>query len=250
MYAYRTTHGPVDLAFTDRLGGVSAVPWAELNLSLSGDDAESAKAENHRRLVEDFAPDVAEAGREQGTWGFFDAYQVHGSGVDLVDVRRGGRRPEADALVATGVTAPLLVRAADCVPVLFACAESGVVGAAHAGRKGVELGVALRTVEVMRDQGATAVHAWIGPHICGSCYEVPRQMQDEFAALVPGSATTTSWGTPAVDLGAGLTTQLEGVGVTVHHDGFRCTLESADLFSYRRDGVGAGRHAGIIRRRS
>ena len=56
MYSFRTTIGPVDLAFTDRYGGVSAAPFAELNLSISGPDDESAKTRNHEVLLADFAP--------------------------------------------------------------------------------------------------------------------------------------------------------------------------------------------------
>ena len=69
MYAFRTSLGPVDLAFTDRYGGVSAVPFDSLNLALVGDDDPSAVAENHRLVTEDFAPGAALA----------DMLQVHGS---------------------------------------------------------------------------------------------------------------------------------------------------------------------------
>jgi polyphenol oxidase len=82
--------------------------------------------------------------------------------------------------------------------------------------------------------------------VCGACYEVPAAMQEEVAAAVPSSRATTSWGTPALDLGAGVRAQLEERGVTVV-DVSRCTRESADLYSHRRDGAGAGRHAGLIR---
>lgn len=249
MYSFRTSLGPVELAFTDRLGGVSAAPYDALNLSISGDDSEAAKSENHRRVVEDFAPDVADLGRARGSWGFFDLFQVHGNAVDIVEERAVARRPEADGIVTAQVTAPLMVRAADCVPVLLADPVTGVIGAAHAGRKGVESGVVLRTVEEMRRLGAGSIEAWIGPYICGGCYEVPQQMQDEVDALAPGSRSTTSWGTPGLDLGAGLQVQLERVDVRVHVDAVRCTRESADLHSYRRDGASSGRHAGIIRLR-
>ncbi len=249
MYSFRTSLGPVELAFTDRLGGVSASPYDALNLSISGDDSDAAKAENHRLLVEDFAPEVADLGREQGSWGFFDLFQVHGNAVHVVEERNAPGRPEADGIVTALVTAPLMVRAADCVPVLLADPASGVIGAAHAGRKGVESSVVVQTVAEMRRLGAGAIEAWIGPYICGACYEVPQQMQDDVEALAPGSRSTTSWGTPGLDLGAGLRAQLEALDVEVHLDAVRCTLESADLHSYRRDGAASGRHAGIIRLR-
>jgi hypothetical protein len=88
--------------------------------------------------------------------------------------------------------------------------------------------------------------AWVGPHVCGACYEVPAALQDEVAAVEPSTRATTSWGTPALDLGAGVRAQLERAGATVHLLG-PCTLESDTLYSHRRDGAGAGRLAGLVR---
>jgi copper oxidase (laccase) domain-containing protein len=100
----------------------------------------------------------------------------------------------------------------------------------------------------MRELGAATITAWIGPHVCGRCYEVPQHMQAEVGAAVPASIATTSWGTPSLDLGAGVRAQLASEGVSVH-DVSRCTRETADLYSYRRDGARAGRLAGLIRLR-
>lgn len=235
MYSFRSTHGPVDLAFTDRYGGVSAAPFDELNLSVSGDDDAAAKAENHRRLLADFAPDALLA----------DLYQVHG---DVVVDAVPGERPEADGIVTDRTDVVLLVRAADCLPILFADPDAGVIGAAHAGRRGVAAGVAAATVERMCALGARHVVAWLGPYVCGGCYEVPERMRAEVAATAPASVATTTWGAPSLDLGAGVRAQLEEHGVDVI-DASRCTRESPDLYSYRRDGEDAGRLAGVIRRR-
>ena len=240
MYLFRSTLDPVDLAFTDRLGGVSAAPYDELNLSVSGDDDERAKVENHRLLLADFAPGARLA----------DLYQVHGNDVVLANDAAVEQwdRPHADGIVTTSYDVVLMVRAADCVPVLLADAEAGVVGAAHAGRQGMALGVVTATVERMRALGARRITAWLGPSICGSCYEVPQLLRDEVAASEPGSASTTSWGTPALDVAAGVRAQLERAGVGVE-DVAACTRERDDLYSYRRDGAGAGRQAGLIRLR-
>jgi len=241
MYSFRTTLptrlGPADLAFTDRYGGVSASPYDELNLAVAGGDDPAAKAENLRRLADDFAP-----GDE-----VCDLHQVHGA--DVVDADRGWKeRPHADGLVATRPGVTLLVRAADCVPVLLVAPDEGIVGAAHSGRPGMVKGVVPATVARMREHGAGRIEGWIGPHVCGRCYEVPDEMRAEVAAAVPASYAETSWGTPAVDLGAGIRAQLDQLDVVVH-DESRCTRESPDLYSYRRDGEGAGRLAGVVRLR-
>ncbi|MCD4534768.1 peptidoglycan editing factor PgeF [Nocardioides sp. cx-169] len=239
MYAFRTAFGPVELSFTDRLGGVSAAPFDSLNLALEGDDDPQACARNLRIVLDDFAPDDRLA----------DLHQVHGCEVATPDEGAGeGERPDADGIVTDAPGVTLMVRAADCVPVLLADPVAGVVGAAHAGRPGLAAGVVSATLARMRELGARGVTAWVGPHVCGACYEVPAEMRDEVGTVVPEAVSTTSWGTPSLDLGAGVRAQLEAGGVTVV-DAARCTRESADLYSYRRDGRRAGRQAGLVRLR-
>ncbi|MEV5003001.1 peptidoglycan editing factor PgeF [Nocardioides sp. LML1-1-1.1] len=172
------------------------------------------------------------------------ASQVHGD--DVVTVTDAGSAvPEADALVTTRRRTALVVRVADCVPVLLADPAGGVVGAAHAGRRGVELDVVTRTVERMRALGAREVTAWVGPHICGGCYEVPEVMREDVAARVPETYAETTWGTPSLDLGAGVAAQLSAAGVAVTTVP-GCTREDARLHSYRRDGAASGRFAGLV----
>jgi YfiH family protein len=240
VYFHRSTFGPVDLAFTDRFGGVSAVPYDELNLALESGDDTAALEENHRRLLADFAPEDALA----------DLHQVHGASVVVAGPGGFSTPPDADGVVALEPGVALMVRAADCVPVLLADPDAEVIGAAHAGRPGLVAGVVPATVQRMRELGAGsrpgAITAWIGPYVCGACYEVPEAMQQDGGALAPESISTTSWGTPALDIGAGVRAQLVAAGVEVY-DVSRCTRESPDLYSYRRDGDGAGRIAGLIR---
>ena len=235
MYSHRSSTGPVDLAFTDRYDGVSAVPFDSLNLALVGNDDPEATRRNTALLLEDFAPDAQ----------LSDMEQVHGSTV----VSAGGPRQQCDALVIDRPDVVLMVRIADCVPVLLADDDAGVIGAAHAGRKGVVAGVVPACVDRMRQLGARELSAWIGPHICGRCYEVPAALQQEVAAVEPVTASTTSANTPGLDLGAGVSAQLQRLGVRVY-DVSSCTLESPDLFSYRRDGADAGRLGGVIRLRA
>jgi hypothetical protein len=195
-----------------------------------------------------FADAVAQAAEECGV-ALARLHQVHGDDVLLVgddDVPDpDGPAPVGDALVTTRPGLGLMVRVADCVPVLLADADAGVVAAVHAGRLGMVLDIATRAAERMHAQGATAITAWVGPHVCGACYEVPEQLRAEVAAAVPESWSTTSWGTPALDVGAGVRAQLGRAGIEVREVG-GCTLEEARFHSYRRDGAAAGRMAGII----
>jgi YfiH family protein len=174
--------------------------------------------------------------------------QVHGERVLVVD--EATDRPTlawtpADALATTSAGVALAVRAADCLPVLLADPDAGVVGAAHAGRVGLAAGVLANLVETLRGLGAGRLRAWIGPHICGACYEVPEELQSEFVAVHPEALTRTSWGTPSLDLGAAAQAQLAALGCVVHRVD-PCTFTTPTLHSYRRDGAAAGRQAGLV----
>jgi len=87
--------------------------------------------------------------------------------------------------------------------------------------------------------------ALIGPAACGRCYEVSAELHDEVSAVLPQARSMTRQGTPALDLRAGIAAQLAAEGVTdVRHDD-RCTIETPELFSYRRERT-TGRFAGYI----
>ncbi len=237
MFAYRASLDRAEVAFTDRHGGTSAPPFDTLNLGqASGAEAEAVER-NHELVAVALGVDRRRLVRMR---------QVHGADVAVVrSAPAEHERPQADGFVTDEPGLVLTVRVADCVPVLLADPEAEVVGCTHAGRAGVAGRVVPRTVDRMRDLGARRITAWVGPHVCGACYEVPAAMQVEVAAAVPATRSTTSWGTPALDLGAGVVAQLRESGcdvVTV--DG--CTRESPDLFSHRRDGERSGRFGGFV----
>ncbi len=171
---------------------------------------------------------------------------MHGDTVVVVDapmVARAGHDIErADALVTTLPGVGLVIRTADCLPVALADSAARVVGVAHAGRRGLDVGVLTRTVEAARALGAGSLRAWIGPGICSRCYEVGADLAEEFSARHPPARATTAWGTPSLDLLAVAIDQLagEGVGAEVIPG---CTREDPHLFSHRRDGAAAGRQA-------
>lgn len=171
--------------------------------------------------------------------------QVHGAGVEVVGDARALDPPEVDALVTDRAGVALLARAADCVPVLLV-GDDGRVAAVHSGRPGLAAGVVPAAVARMRELGSTHLTAWVGPHVCGACYEVPEEMRDEVAAVVPAARSTTSWGTPALDLGAGVLSQLADAGVADVRVVDRCTREDDAWPSYRRDGRAATRFAGVV----
>jgi polyphenol oxidase len=233
--------------FTTRVGGLSSPPWDELNLALHVDD-EPRRVLANRDLL----------GRYLDTSWVNLPQQVHGAGVLVVDSVRAGRRRivhggarGVDALVTREPRTPIGVLVADCLPILIADAGSGVVAAAHVGRRGLAAGVLQNTVAEMVTLGARVGDcvAVIGPGVCARCYEVPEQMRAEVGALVPGTATTTSAGTPSLDLPAGAAYLLNAAGIgSVRPTGI-CTVEDPRFYSYRRDGV-TGRFAGVIMRQA
>lgn len=228
---------PARGGFTLRPGGASAPPYDSLDLGTHVGDDPAAVAQNRARVR-------AAAGVDALVF----VEQVHGTGVDVVTGPRTGAAPPADALVTATAGLGLVVLAADCLPVLLADPAAGVVGAAHAGRKGLAGGVLQATLAAMASLGAEPARtsAVLGPAACGRCYEVPAAMADEVDARVPGSRGRTRTGTPALDLAAGAAGLLRAAGVAQVAAVGGCTIEQPERwFSYRRDGR-TGRHAGVV----
>lgn len=225
--------------FTDRTGGQSKLPYAALNLGAGVGDDPADVAANQAALA-------GEHGLVQP--GIAWMRQVHGTQVRYADAGWPGRDPEpCDAIYTDVPGLALAVLVADCVPVLVADPQARLAGAAHAGREGMVADVVGALVGAMTAAGASPgrMRAVIGPAICGGCYEVPEQMRGQVAAAVPQAWCTTTAGTPGLDIAAGVRAQLGAAGVeAVAHDA-RCTKESAELYSYRRDGV-TGRFAGLV----
>ncbi|CAL9561542.1 peptidoglycan editing factor PgeF [Streptomyces sp. enrichment culture] len=239
MIGLRESVSGAHFAFTDRWGGVSAAPYEELNLGGAvGDDPGAVRA-NREAAAKHLGLDSSRV-----VW----MNQVHGAATAVVDEPWGDRPvPEVDAVVTARRGLALAVLTADCVPVLLADPVAGVVAAAHAGRPGLVAGVVPAAVRAMTGLGAdpARIVARSGPAVCGRCYEVPGAMRDEVAAAEPSAYAETSWGTPAVDVGAGVHAQLERLGVREREHSPVCTLESDDHFSYRRDRT-TGRLAGYV----
>lgn len=234
--------------FTTRAGGVSGGPYAAadgtggLNLGLHVGDDEDRVLTNRALLDRELGSRVA--------W----MTQRHTALVHVVTGEAGSGRTtegECDALVGrrSGLATPAVaVMVADCVPLLLATPDGGLVAAVHVGRQGLADGVVPATLATLAAEGASVpeLHASLGPSICGRCYEVPAGLRAEVAAVVPAASGTTAWGTPSLDIPAGVLAQLAAGGVRRVQRLDVCTREDERFYSFRRDGV-TGRFVGVVR---
>jgi YfiH family protein len=162
--------------FFTRAGGVSEGPFASLNCSLSGADRIEAVLENRARAARALGADPAR---------LVGLTQIHSADVVAVDAPwRPGEGPRADAAVTNRPGIALGIVTADCAPVLFADAQAGVIGAAHAGWRGAVAGVLEATVDAMVALGAAPdrIVASVGPCIGQSSYEVAADLRDAVLA--------------------------------------------------------------------
>lgn len=241
--------GNVSALSTTRRGGTSAAPYDDgggangLNLGVHVGDSPDAVAAN-RALLRPLLP--AEPG-----W----LTQVHGSLVaDAGAAARAaasGGMLEADACIAAEPGVVCVIQTADCLPVLFCDRGGRVVGAAHAGWRGLAGGVLENTVARMREAGAGDILAWLGPAIGPSCFEVGDDVVRAFVEHDGGcaSAFVPRAGTDAkhlADIYSLARRRLAAAGVDRVWGGTRCTVsERGEFYSYRRDGV-TGRMASLI----
>ena len=210
--------------FTDRRGGESLGVYESLNLALHVGDDPSTVARN-RAVIGDAQ--------------FMN--QVHGDSVLVID-SVDAQTPTCDGLITTKPNLQLAVMVADCIPLLLVSKEA--VGAIHVGRAGLVNRIALKAIQVMRTAGAIDIHAILGPSICGSCYEVPFEMQQEVMQEHPRAFATTRKGTPALDLPKALIADLLSAGVSYEASTI-CTMENELYFSQRRQNP-TGRFAGVV----
>ena len=219
----------VKVVYTTRLGGTSEGDYAHCNLGgKTGDDpnhvlanrvalsnAIDAKLSLVSQVHSGVAVDVDELFVMNRPFGF----DVSGSkGETAQQVGEAADEPavvEADGQVTAQKNVALGMFAADCLPVLMADAEAGVIGAAHCGRRGLQNGVIGATVEKMVAKGAKLerIVATLGPCICGDCYEVGGDIADEFDAQFPGTFTLSRFGQPGIDIAAAALQELAKAGV-------------------------------------
>lgn len=232
--------GPAAWAFTDRAGGVSAAPFASLNLaSHVGDDPEAVAANRGRALAR-----LTAGPGPAAPLGLATMRPNHGTGVAVVG--GPGETADVDALVSATPGLALLALGADCVPALLVDPAAGVVAAVHSGWLGVRDDVVGAALTAMAGLGADAARtvALLGPSVCGACYPVPRERAEQVARVSPVAVGVSIDGQPTVDVRAAVAERLGAAGLAVSLVG-GCTFESADLFSHRRDGL-TGRQGGVI----
>ncbi|HXH04576.1 MAG TPA: peptidoglycan editing factor PgeF [Candidatus Competibacteraceae bacterium] len=221
---------------TTRHGGVSGGDYASLNLGHGSGDDPAAVAENRRRLR------AALGLAEEPAW----LAQVHSTRV--VDALTVAGRVEADAAVCRSAGRACVVLTADCLPVLLCDRAGTVVGAAHAGWRGLAGGVLEATVQAMAAD-ATQLMAWLGPAIGPAVFEVGAEVRAAFLAHDPdcdGCFRSSPAGRWLADLYALARRRLAGVGVTAVYGGGFCTRsEPQRFFSYRR-APRSGRMASLI----
>lgn len=222
---------------TTRRGGVSSGRFESLNLGTGVPDAAHDVDENRSRLA------TAAGLPTQPCW----LKQVHGNTV--VDAgSQAGPPPEADAAIARRAGAVCAVLTADCLPAVFCDRFGSRVAVAHAGWRGLAVGVLENTVSAMTDNPYDLM-AWLGPCIGQAAFEVGPEVRDQ---LCPGSPASD----PAVRAGAGdrwhldlralARRRLEAAGVGWVGGIEDCTYSDPDrFFSHRRDGT-CGRMATLI----
>ncbi|MDM8322479.1 polyphenol oxidase family protein [Bifidobacterium pullorum] len=215
----------VRVVYTTRLGGVSQGDAAGLNLGGKNGDDPKHVAANRAALADEIDARLSLVSQiHSGT--AIDMDETYAPNRDYGFDATGGALPdggepeatviEADAQVTTRRGVALGVFAADCLPVLLADSEAGVIGVAHCGRRGLQQGVIGETVRMMTGKGASVERmvATLGPCICGDCYEVGESIAAEFDARFPGTATTTRFGGPGIDIAAAALQELAAAGIT------------------------------------
>ncbi len=217
--------------FFGRRGGVSAGELASLNCGLGSGDDPALITENRQRVSDATLPGATLTG----------LYQVHGNRCVIVDEATDlAARPEADALATRTPGILLGILTADCVPVLFADREAGVIGAAHAGWKGAIAGITDATIGAMESLGAsrTGIAVAIGPCIARASYEVDENFVERFLDDNPANERFFAAGKPGhamFDIAAYVAARLAAAGVTRIAIGGQDTYaEAEDYFSYRR----------------
>jgi hypothetical protein len=222
-------------AVTLRSGGVSQGLYASLNPASHVNDAADAVLTN-RAMIKQMLALPAEP-----VW----LQQVHG--VDVVKADQVTDLPEADASFTDQSGVVCAVLTADCLPVLFCGDQGAVIGAAHAGWRGLQAGVIEQTIAAMNCRD---LQVWLGPAIGPAHFEVGDEVREAFVSQNPDASvafSATQAGKWLADIYQLARIRLANLGVEQVYGGGLCTVSDAQRFySYRRDGAATGRMASLI----
>ena len=225
---------------TTRLGGDSEPPYDSFNLAFHVGDAAERVQSNRRRLLE-------VAGVDTVQW----LDQEHGRGVLAASSYTVARGPfTADASWTAERDLGLAVLVADCVPVLLANVDASLVAVVHCGWRGTVAGVVEATLDALPESPSRLV-AWLGPGVCGDCYEVGSDVRDALGAderervLVEKGSVCGDPRKWHMDLPALIAERLGRSGVERIVFSSLCTICDKRYYSYRRDGL-TGRFAALI----
>ena len=211
---------------TTRIGGFSCAPYDSLNLGSHVADSSLDVARN-RMLLNTLMP-------SEPVW----LEQLHG--IVVANADSASCLPQADACIATHRSAVCVVMTADCLPVLLCDQQGSVVGAVHAGWKGLAAGVIEAAVKAM-NVPANNLMAWLGPAISQQAFEVGAEVRDIFIVADPqaeGAFVSVQNGKWRPDIYALASLRLNALGIKQIYGGDYCTYKDAKrFFSYRRDGV-------------
>lgn len=228
-------HPAVRVAVTTRVGSHSPKPWEGFNLGLNCGD-QPARVEQARRHVEKLLQ-----ADHPAAW----LWQVHGNKV----IRADDQNNEADGVWTDQQRWPCVVLTADCLPVLLARRDGSAVAAVHAGWRGLQAGIIAEGVKQIAPNGEP-VSAWLGPAICGKCYQVGDEVYRAFVDTNPAfkaafskDATPHHW---RFSVAHAAMIELASLGVDDVQGGELCTACDLDRFySYRKEGE-TGRFASLI----
>lgn len=234
------------VAFSERGGGVSAAPYASLDLAQHVGDEPAAVNENRRLLL-------GALGVDAYSDALATAEQVHGDvlvevmgalvGSGALAAGERGPVPGADALWTREEGVPLMLFFADCVPVVLVSESPRAVAVVHAGWRGALAGIAGKSAVALGEAlgGTGGLSAYIGPHIGECCYEVGPEIVSQFANMF----VTIPRASGCLDLGAVVAEDLDRAGVSRERQwnpGI-CTAHNTDhYYSYRAEGR-TGRYA-------
>ena len=212
----------VEYRFANRHGGVSSAPYQELNIANWVGDLDSSVQRNIELIEQSIGKKLHLMNPEHGV----TAQDVLGNEKFL---------KKADILITTQRQVVLAAPSADCVSLILTSRQQSFLMMAHIGWRGAAQGIAKKITSICSLYGVSMSDTSItmGPAICGGCYEVSRQVHDEVVAELP-DASHLKKNFVGIDLRAGLQEYFRSNGAEVENN-LPCTMESGNMFSYRRD---------------